>query len=173
MADEIELAQTKRAWMIAVASWYTHSNQEPTKLDLSGGCMTTAQGFQRPRPQDFDPDRKVRRARVPVPEHVKNDPRSTRNMVKALNAAGFKARASVLSEITDDTAGLLVDFPGGKRKGRFSLDGKRNPQGRMTWTFHWDGNGTNADLTRKRRCLNGETYQTFRQIVATGYVLRT
>lgn len=168
VAEEIALAKTKRAWMLAVASWYRYSNQEPTKIDLSGGCMTTAMTFQRPRPQDFDPDPKVRRARVPVPAHVVADPLSTWNMLRALRSFGYNARASVLGEITWDAAGLLVDFPGGREKGRFSVNGKRDGSGAMTWTCYWDGNGTATDDRRRIRCQNGAEFQTFRNILAYG-----
>lgn len=111
VADEIELARTKRKWIVDCARWNRFSNVEPTKIDLSGGCMTTAMKYERPRPQDFDPDPKVRRSRVPVPDHVADDPLSTWNMMRALRSFGYNARASIFGEITWDGAELLVDFP--------------------------------------------------------------
>jgi hypothetical protein len=168
LADEIQLAKTKRAWMIAVARWARHSNETPTKIDLSGGDATSAERFQRPRPQDFDPDVKVRRARVPIPPHVLADPRSTVNMVKALRAAGFNARASIYGEVTHDAADLLVDFPGGKEKGRFSLTGSREPDGSMRWSAMWDGNGSRADQTRRQRAMRRPDFATFRAIMGLG-----
>ncbi|GJD90917.1 hypothetical protein BHAOGJBA_4461 [Methylobacterium hispanicum] len=171
VADEIALAKTKRNWLMSVASWYRYSNQEPTKIDLSGGCMTTAMTFQRPRPQDFDPDPKVRRARVPVPEQVAADPLSTWNMMRVLRSFGYDARASVLGDVTWDAAGLLVDFPGGREKGRFSVEGKRDASGAMTWTYFWDGNGSAADNRRRIRCQSGGEYRTFRNILAYGALM--
>jgi len=168
VADEIQLAQTKRYWMLQVARWYRHSNEEPTKMDLSGGDMSMAQRFQRPRPQDFDPDPKVRRARVPVSPHVASDPRSTLNMRKALVRAGYNARCSIVGEVTDDHADLLVDFPGGKRYGRYRLTGDRNADGAMEWSFRWEGNYTKTDMARKWRCERSEAFQTFGQLVALG-----
>ena len=122
LADEIQLAKTKRNWLLMLARWAKFSNKEPTKIDLSGGDMTSAARFVRPRPQDFDPDPKLRRAAVKYPPEITSDPRSAPNMLKALRAAGFNARPSVLGE-TDFVAraDLLVDFPGGKEKGRFAL----------------------------------------------------
>lgn len=168
VADEIELARTKRNWMLRVARWYRYNNEEPTKVDLSGGDMSMAQRFQRPRSQDFDPDPKIRRARVPVSPHVAADPISTVNMRKALVRAGFNARCSIVGEITDDHADLLVDFPGGKKYGRYCLTGDRKPDGEMEWSFRWEGNYTKTDMDRKWRCERSEAFQAFKQLVALG-----
>ena len=123
-----------------LARWAKFSNKEPTKIDLSGGDMTSAARFVRPRPQDFDPDPKLRRAAVKYPPEITSDPRSAPNMLKALRAAGFNARPSVLGE-TDFVAraDLLVDFPGGKEKGRFALLGGRRKNGLWAWRFGWEG----------------------------------
>jgi len=168
LADEIALAKTKRTWMLAAARWARHSNAEPTKLDFSGGDMTMAERFQRPRPQDFDPDPAVRRKRPVRPPHVASDPRSTYNMLSALRRAGFKARVSVIGEITDDRADLLVDFPGGKGEGRFLALGARRTDGRMEWRQMWDGNGTRTDETRRQRSLRRPEYRTFLGVLAEG-----
>ena len=168
LADEIALARTKRAWMLAVARWARHSNREPEKIDLSGGDMSMADRFQRPRPQDFDPDPVVRRRRPVRPPHVASDSRSTHNMRAALRAAGFRVRVSVLGEATDDVADLLVDFPGGKEEGRFMVVGRRGPDGMMAWRHSWDGNGSRADGIRHRRALARPAYAALVRTVREG-----
>lgn len=168
VADEISLAKTKRHWLLAVSRWSRFSNRSPSKWDLSGGDMTSAERFSRPRPQDFDPDPKVRRARVPVPPHVSSDPRSVPNMIKALRTAGFHARPSIVGETTFEEADLLVDFPGGKQKGRFGLLGRRNAAGTMIWRHEWEGNGSRADMARHRRALGRDDYRKFVDILKTG-----
>jgi hypothetical protein len=168
VAEEIELAKTKRKWILDVARWNRFSNEEPTKLDLSGGCMTTAMKYQRPRPQDFDPDPKVRRARVPVPDHVAGDPLSTWNMMRALRSFGYNARASILGEVTWDGAELLVDFPQGREKGRYHVTGRRDGDGVMQWGATWDGNGTKTDERRRFRCQQSDEFGHFKGILAYG-----
>lgn len=168
VADEIALAKTKRNFLLHVARWNRVSNREPTKLDLCGGDMTSAERFMRPRPQDFDPDPKVRRARVPVPAHLAADPRSVTNMIKALRLAGFRAKPSIIGETTFEEADLLVDFPGGKEKGRFAVLGRRNAKGEMTWRFLWEGNSSKANAIRHRRAISGDNYQKFVEIIRHG-----
>lgn len=168
VADRIALAKTKRLWILHVARWNRFSNAEPTKLDLSGGCMTTAMRYERPRPQDFDPDPKVRRARVPIPEHVADDPLSTWNMMRALRSFGYHARVSVLGEMSWDAAALLVDFPQGREKGRYEVDGARDADGAMRWKSSWSGNGTKTDDTRRYRSRNSEEFARFKGILAYG-----
>lgn len=170
VADEIHLAQDKRRWLLAVAAWATHSNREPTRIELANGCMITAGKLKRTRPQDFDPDPAERRRRAPIPARVLADPMSIRNVTRTLRAAGYNVRPSVLAdEPTHDAAELLVDFPGGKEHGRFMLKAERGADGRMTWARpSWDGNGTAADAARRRRCLRGEEFRRFLAILAPG-----
>lgn len=169
LAEELQLARTKRNHLLVVARWALISNREPTKLDLSGGDMTSAARFVRPRPQDFDPDPKVRRAAVRYPAEIMADPTSPPNMLKALRAAGFNARPSVLGE-TDSVsrADLLVDFPGGKEKGRFALLGGRRKDGTFAWRFAWEGRTSKADAARHRRALASQPYKLFKTIVEKG-----
>jgi hypothetical protein len=54
--------------------------------------------FARPRPQDFDPDPKVRRRRPPLPASVRRDPWSVPNMLAALKAAGLDARLNLVGD---------------------------------------------------------------------------
>jgi hypothetical protein len=168
VADEISLAKTKRNFMLAAARWNRFSNREPTKMDLCGGDMTSAERFSRPRPQDFDPDPKIRRARVPIPPAIAADPRSVPNMMKALRAAGFRALPSIVGETTFEEGDLLVDFPGGKEKGRFALIGRRNPSGNMAWRALWEGNSSRADMRRRSRALRSEDYRKFVDIIRDG-----
>jgi hypothetical protein len=168
LAEEIELAKTKRNFVLMVARWAKFSNREPTKLDLSGGDMTSAARFMRPRPQDFDPDPKIRRAAVKVPADIMADPRSPPNMLRALRAAGFNARPSIMGETDFFKADLLVDFPGGKEKGRFGLLGGRRKDGQFAWRFMWEGRTSKADDTRRRRALTSDAYKLFKAIVEHG-----
>ncbi|MDE4914220.1 hypothetical protein PQI07_26475 [Methylobacterium sp. 092160098-2] len=171
VADEILLAQTKRKWLLDCARWYRYSNEEPTKIDLSGGCMTTAMKYQRPRPQDFDPDPKIRRARVQVPDYVANDPLSTWNMMRTFRALGYNARASVMGDVTWESADLLVDFPEGREKGRYSVTGRREPSGTMVWNYLWDGNGTKTDDRRRFRSQQSDRFEEFRNILVYGTLM--
>lgn len=173
LADEIALAKTKRKWILAVARWVRFSNRPPTKLDMCGGDLTSAERFQRPRPQDFDPDPKVRRAKVPVPDRLAADPRSVPNMMKALRAAGFRVKPSIVGETTFEEADLLVDFPGGKEKGRFGLLGRRNDKGIMVWRHDWEGNYSRADQRRRTRALRSAEYRIFVEILASGLAPRS
>lgn len=167
VADRIALAKTKRRWMLAEARWRLHSNEEPDKLSMAGGDITKAEGLARPRPQDFDPDQAVRRRREPLPAHVAEDPLSPPNMLNALRSAGFTARVSVLSEMAFDRCDLLVDFPGGKRAGRFLVKGSR-ADGAMRWTTSWEGGSSSAGLSRMRRCLRSQEHAEFMAVVGTG-----
>lgn len=140
LADAIVLARSKRRWMLGEAKWKRHSNEPPTRVDLSGGDLSTANRFEPPRDWDFDPDPRRRRARRPIPPHVANDPKSIRNVLKALSAAGFNARRSVTSAVGDDSADVLIDFPGGKADGRFTATASRLANGDMEWTRPaWEG----------------------------------
>lgn len=168
LADEIELAKTKRNWILMMAKWARFSNREPTKCDLAGGDMTSAARFMRPRPQDFDPDPKIRRAAVKVPADIAADPRSPPNMLRALRAAGFNARPSIMGETDFVKADLLVDFPGGKEKGRFGLLGGRRKDGQFAWRFMWEGRSSKADDTRRRRALASDAYKLFKSIIEQG-----
>ena len=164
-ADRIQLARTKRNWMLAEAKWRRHSNEEPDRLEMAGGDLTVAARFQRPRPQDFDPDPAMRRRRVPLPDHVASDPRSPHNMMKALRSAGFLARPSLLSELTFDAVDLLVDFPGGKKDGRFLVRGKRGPDGAMRWSMSWEGGDSSAAMRRRLRAVRSEEYALLSRLV--------
>lgn len=168
VADRISLARTKRNWMVGEAIWRRHSNEEPDKLDMAGGDLTVAERFRRPKPRDFDPDPVERRKRDPLPERVALDPRSTHNMARAMRAAGFKVRVSLLSEMTDDAVALLVEFPGGKKEGRFLLNGARGADGAMAWRHQWEGGETAAGIRRLVKCKRSETYREFLAVVERG-----
>lgn len=170
VADEIQLAKTKRSWMLCEAHHALTSNEAMRKRDLNFGDTFSLGKIQRPREQDFDPNPKVRRARVPLDERDALDPRSAHNLLKALRAAGYRADVSMTGEILDDVADLFVEFPGGKKYGRFTLTGTRHPEGHMTWEYSWHGNYTKADRQRMYRCLDSEAYREFRRIVAAGFV---
>jgi len=92
LANRLQLAAGKRAWLIAAARWGRRSNAPPTMTDLWVQDVASPSCFARPRPQDFDPDPAVRRRRVPLPDHVRLDSRSIPNMLRALHDAALKAR---------------------------------------------------------------------------------
>lgn len=94
-ADEIALSQPKRAWMRAAGRWALKSNAPPTMEDLWFAEVASPSLMTRPRPQDFDPDPAVRRRRFPLPDQVLRDPASVPNRLKALRAAGLKARPAL------------------------------------------------------------------------------
>lgn len=168
VADEIELAKTKRKWMFCEAYHSLSTNAPLRKRDLDFGDLYSLAKVERPRPQDFDPDPKVRRARVPVPHRDQIDPRSTPNMLKALREAGFKVGVSMAGEILEDEADLFVVFPGGKNFGRYALRGERGADGAMAWTYAYHDNDTKAAEKRRLRCLYGQDLPRFRAIVAAG-----
>jgi hypothetical protein len=112
----------------------------------------------------------VRRRRPVRPPHVAGDPVSTHNMLVALRKAGFEARVSIVGELTDDRADILVDFPGGKGDGRFLALGARNPHGRMEWRHLWQGNGTRADEPRRQRAYRRHEYRALLTVLVTGLV---
>ena len=90
-------------------------------------------------------------------------------MIRALRPKGFKARASAFGEITWDTADLIVDFPGGKERVRFSLSARRRKDDDMVWRHVWEGNQSRADMARQRRYLRGDDYALFERIIANGF----
>ena len=167
VADEIRLAKTKRNWMLAVARWSLHSNQVPTKLDLCGGDLYSAERVQRPRPQDFDPDPKARRARPRLPHHIANDP------MRALRCAGFTVRISMIGEVTHDRADLLVkhSIGTGRDLARWEVEGYRNHDGAMKWQHRWYGNGSRACLRRRLRTYGTTLPDKLKMVLTTG--LRT
>jgi hypothetical protein len=62
VADQIELAKTKRRYILNVALIRKRGGPLPNPLDLMGSPVD-ARAVEVPKPTDFDPNRKVRKAR--------------------------------------------------------------------------------------------------------------
>ena len=69
-ADRIGLAAGKRTWLLNAAAWARRSNAPPTMADLWMDAVASPSCLARPRPQDFDPDPRVRRRRTALPPYV-------------------------------------------------------------------------------------------------------
>ena len=63
VADRIRLAAGKRAWMRKEAKWRRRSNVPPSMADLWCGDVASPCCFARRRPQNLDPDPRIRRRR--------------------------------------------------------------------------------------------------------------
>lgn len=66
LADEVELAKTKRRYMLAAAREKSAGLPMPRPTDMAAGPLDVAV-WQPPKPTDFHPDPKVRRARSEAP----------------------------------------------------------------------------------------------------------
>ena len=169
LADRLQLAAGKRAWLIAAAKWGRRSNAPPTLADLWVQDVASPSCFARPRPQDFDPDPAVRRRRMPLPDHVRLDPRSIPNMLRALHDAALKARITRLGDPPCDRGHIQVDLPL-KGRSRFVIMGARDDTGRMVWRLLWDGNEGEAGRRRHRVALASDAYSRLIEVVARGRV---
>ncbi len=169
LADRIQLAAGKRAWLIAAAKWGRRSNAPPTMADVWIQDVASPSCFARPRPQDFDPDPVARRRRVPLPERVRLDPRSIPNMLRALRDAALKARITRLGDPQHDRGHIQVDMPM-KGRSRFVVMGARDDTGRMVWRLLWDGNDGEAGRRRHRIALASDAYSRLIEVVARGRV---
>ena len=169
LADCLQLAAGKRAWLFAAARWGRRSNAPPTMADLWVQDVASPSCFARPRPQDFDPDPVVRRRRVPLPEHVRLDCRSIPNMLRALHDAALKARVTRLGDPPYDRGHIQVDMPM-KGRSRFVVMGARDDTGRMVWRLLWDGNEGKAGRRRHRIALASGAYSRLIEVVARGRV---
>jgi len=158
VADRISLAAGKRTWMLNAARWAQRSNAPPTMTELWVEPVASPSCLARPRPQDFDPDPRVRRRRTGLPAHVVCDPRSIPNMLRALRAASLKARVTRVGDPPHDRGQIQVEMPV-KGRSRFAAIAERDPLGRMTWRTVWDGNSdSKAGQLRHRRCLQCDAY---------------
>ncbi|WJS87295.1 hypothetical protein [Paracoccus sp. TOH] len=167
LGDEIRLAQSKRAWLLAEGRFSLISNAPPTMRDLWIADVASPSLFKRPRPQDFDPAPAERRKRVPLPEDVLAEKRSIPNMLAALRAAGFKARISLAGDPPHERADIQVDLSE-NRHHRFILEGRRL-DAVTNWRMLWAGNHTATGLRRYRSITRTDTY---RQFIAVAQIAR-
>lgn len=163
VADQIKLARSKRQWVLSSGHWALKSNAEPTMSDLWHADIASPSLLKRPRPQDFDPDPKVRKAKTTYPHDVIADPSSVPNMLSRLKKAGFKAIISLAGEPVWDRAEIQVDLAEG-RSMRFLLNGRRFTEGQTHWTLQWGGNDSKPGLAKKRQAKKLSTYKLLHQI---------
>jgi hypothetical protein len=168
-ADRIGLAAGKRQWILNEAKWARRSNAPATMADLWIEDVASPSCLARPRPWDFDPDIRVRRRRTPVPPHVRGDPWSIPNILKALRDMHLKARVTRLGDPPWDRGHIQIDLPF-KGRSRFiaiaDRDGART--GGMTWRLVWDGNDSKAGQKRHARAVRSEEYQHIIRILCVG-----
>ena len=166
-ADRIGLAQGKRAWLLHAAAWARRSNRPPTMADLWVDAVASPSRLARPRPQDFDPDPRVRRRRTGWPAHVRSDPFSIPNVLHALRAASLKARITRAGDPPHDAAHLQIDMPI-KGRSRFVAIGVRDDRGRMAWRWVWDGGDSESGQARHRRALRCDAYARMAEVLRHG-----
>lgn len=164
LADQIRLAQAKRAWVLAEGRFSLGSNMIPSMRDLWFADVASPSLMRKPRPRDFDPDPAVRRKRDPLPVLVRTDPASIPNMLARLRAAGLKARIDLAGEPFYERADLAVDVCE-SRKSRFLLEG-RLEDGITTWRLRWGGNSSAPGMRQYRAALKTEGYQLLTEILA-------
>jgi hypothetical protein len=163
LADRIELATSKRSWVLKSAFWGLKSNEPPTLEDLWQSDVASPSLLRRPSPKDFDPDPKVRKSRDRLPPEIVADPNSVPNMLRRLRAAGLKAVISLAGDPPWERAIIQVDLAAG-RSGRFSVDGRR-VDGEMQWNLKWAGNDSNAGRMHYSRALGMESYAVLKAVV--------
>lgn len=156
VADMIQLAAPKRAWILAEGRFTLTSNEPPTMRDLWLADVASPSLFRRPRPQDFDPDPSRRRKQTPLPADIIAEPRSVPNTLGTLRAAGFKAAISLAGDPAYDRADIQVDLASG-RLHRFIAEGRRKA-GTTCWRLRWAGNDSAAGRRRRRMLLKTEAY---------------
>ena len=166
-ADRIGLAQGKRTWLLNAAAWARRSNKPPTMADLWVDAVASPSCLARPRPQDFDPDPRVRRRRTALPPFVRADPFSIPNILHALRAASLKARATRLGDPPHDAGHIQVEMPI-KGRSRFVAIGQRDEHGRMAWQWVWDGNESESGQARHRRALRCDAYARMVEVLSHG-----
>ena len=166
-ADRIGLAQGKRTWLLNAATWARRSNRPPTMADLWVDAVASPSCLVRPRPQDFDPDPRVRRQRTALPPFVRSDPFSIPNVLHALRAASLKARIVRMGDAQYDSAHIQIEMPV-KGRSRFVAIAQRDERGGMAWRWAWDGNHTEAGLARHRRALRCDAYARMIEVLRHG-----
>jgi len=142
---------------VDAARWAQRSNAPPTMADLWVEPVASPSCLVRPRPQDFDPDPRVRRQRTPLPAKIRADPFSIPNILHALKAASLKARITRSGDPHYERGHIQIDMPV-KGRSRFVAIAERDAQGRMVWRWVWDGNGSEAGGARHQRALRCNAY---------------
>jgi len=169
-ADRIGLATGKRAWLLHAARWARRSNAEPTTADLRVDAVASPSCLARPRPQDFDPDPRVRRRRSGLPTHIASDPRSIPNMLLALRAASLNVRIARFGDPPYGRRRLQVEMPA-KGRSRFVAvaERDRHGHGRMAWRVVCDGNHeSKTGQLRHRRALRCGAYARMVEVLRHG-----
>jgi len=167
VADRIGLAVGKRTWLLNAARWAQRSNAPPTMADLWVEPVASPSCLARPRPQDFNPDPRIRRRRTPLPAEIRADPFSIPNILHTLKAASLKARITRSGDPPYERGHIQIDMPV-KGRSRFIAIAERGWRGRMEWRVGWDGNDSAAGLQRHRRCLQCDDYARMMQVLRHG-----
>lgn len=162
VADRISLSAAKRAWIRAEASWYLNNNRPPDLEDLWFADVASPSLFARPRPQDFDPDPRVRRRRygnaTPKPQH------GSSAVLKQLIASGFKARRIRVGDDPERRAVIQIDLDKG-RTGRFLAEVRPGAQGHPVWELSWDGNFSASGMRNYYKWSARPAYRQIRTIL--------
>ena len=166
-ADRIGLAAGKRTWLLNAAAWARRSNKPPTMADLWVDAVASPSCLARPRPQDFDPDPRIRRQRTALPAHVRADPFSIPNILHALKAASLKVRTTRVGDPPHDAGHIQVEMPI-KGRSRFVAVANRDEHGRMAWRWLWDGNESESGRARHRRALQCDAYARMVEVLRHG-----
>ena len=167
LADRIRLSRPKRDWILREAKWSLRHNAPPTLSDLWIADVASPSVLRRPRAQDFDPDPAVRFRRSEVPAHVLEDPRSIRNVLSRLRAAGFNARITRLGDPEWERGTITVDFReacGGQRA-LFHLDATRLGDGFISWDVSADCGESSSGFRRAQRMSRTDRYLDMRMLV--------
>ncbi len=167
-ADRVEMARSKRAWVMAEAKWYLNHNRPPEMADLWCADVASPSLFQKPRDQDFDPDPTQRRKRVPYPADVAIDPLSVPNVMKALKRLGCAAYISLAAEQVYDKARICINFHEVPGRAKVYLYAKRGG-GATTWTVRFDCGNSRAAHQRENRIKQLALYRLVIDVVRGGF----
>jgi hypothetical protein len=130
IASEVELAKKKRKWLLAEARYRNGGGTKdyPTRFDFTDSASDAVMKFQRPKPTDFEPDEKIRRAR----EAADTEETAPRHLINDLRRQGFGARFSTLQ--TGHGPGRSIPTSPMNRKQRTLASARRS---RVTTTSAW------------------------------------
>jgi hypothetical protein len=166
-ADLIELAKSKRAWILRSAKWYLTHNAPPEMADIWQADVASPSLLQKPRDQDFDPDPTVRAKRVSNPAQVAADPLSVPNVLNKLKALGCAAYISLAGEVAYDKARICINFHQVPGRAKVYLSAKREG-GKTTWDLGFDCGNSTKTFQRIERIKRLPLYALMLDLVKAG-----